>query len=193
MAGILVIWRLKPYPSLALLGRLCLAPRGGRRLPPFGGLPQGWKERLNLGKEMWMVLNSGVDWTCGGASQSSWLALPPPPPPAVLLSQEHGRLCGPCCPPSPWVLSVHLSLWSAPWFPVPWLRFLPRLHGTVSVVSLVTCPAPVLAAGGGGVRVPEPGGLVICESLFPSPSTRALPTPSILPSGSVPTGAVLLW
>lgn len=60
MAGILVIWRLKPYPSLALLGRLCLAPRGGRRLPPFGGLPQGWKERLNLGKEMWMVLNSGL-------------------------------------------------------------------------------------------------------------------------------------
>lgn len=43
-------------------------------------------------------------------------------------------------------LSVHLSLGIAPRFPVPWLRFLPRLHGTASVISLVTCLAPIPAA-----------------------------------------------
>lgn len=68
---------------------------------------------------------------------------------------------------------------------MPWLRFLPSLSGTARVISLVTCMAPMAAARAG---VPEPGGLVICEPVLPSPNTRALPTPSIILSDSVPTG-----
>lgn len=66
-----------------------------------------------------------------------------------------------------------------------WLRFLPSLPGTARVISLVTCLAPIPAAR---AEVPEPGGPVICEPVLPSPNTRAPPTPSILPSDSVPTG-----
>lgn len=73
---------------------------------------------------------------------------------------------------------------------MPWLWFLPIHHRTASVIYLVTCLALLPAAG---AVVPEPGGLVICEPVFPSPNTRALPTPSILLPATLPTGAVLLW
>lgn len=86
-------------------------------------------------------------------------------------------------------MALSLFLWIVLSLPMPWLQFLPTLHRTAIVISAIWL-APLPAAGAG---VPEPGGLVISETVVSFPQHQGLAhTQHPSPSDSAHRGRVAM-
>lgn len=133
------------------------------------------------------MLNSDMEWACVCVAQSCWLA-------SILSNAlEAGNTAGPtglvvhqACGFSLW---LSLSLRTVLSLPMPWLWFLPTLHRMAIVISAIWL-APLPAAGAG---VPEPGGLVISETVVSFPQHQGLAhTQHRSPSDSAHRGRVAM-